>query len=296
MDSPVGSVTSEVKGLCRSGSPRTAARLSEQAPAQGKSRSGKGAGGAASSGGRPGAQGAALPAPLSEAVYRKALEELPDGARMATETCIQSWKVPPCSAPPAPAPTLPRRPSLSPIPSHRTTSSPPRSSSPSSSPSQATGAAGQSMAWIPRLASHRPGRPPARARALAQARSCGRRGRRRPCARLRRLCSPASPMLPALPLPGRAAWPLRAGWAEPTRFPAAGARPGSAGGQGRAPRALDLRGRREMHGRDMCGIRRAAAGQGGQRRDREGAQERAPRPAGRGAKAALLPVCLIVEA
>ena len=98
MDSPVGSVTT-VKGLCRAGSPRTGGRSSDMTSqsAQSKSRGGKAPSSAAaersSSSGRPGAQGGGLPAPLSEAVYRKALEELPDGARMATETCIQSWKV-----------------------------------------------------------------------------------------------------------------------------------------------------------------------------------------------------------
>ena len=76
MDSPVGAASSPI---CRSGSPRTTVRPSESASAQGKPRGGKGAA-ASAAGMRPGAQGTALPAPLSEAVYRKALEELPDGA------------------------------------------------------------------------------------------------------------------------------------------------------------------------------------------------------------------------
>lgn len=36
---------------------------------------------------------AKLPAPLSNGAYRKILKELPDGPRVAAETCVQFWKV-----------------------------------------------------------------------------------------------------------------------------------------------------------------------------------------------------------
>ena len=36
---------------------------------------------------------AQLPAPLSNGAYRKILKELPDGPRVAAETCVQFWKV-----------------------------------------------------------------------------------------------------------------------------------------------------------------------------------------------------------
>lgn len=34
-----------------------------------------------------------LPAPLAHGAYRKILKELPDGPRIAAETCVQFWKV-----------------------------------------------------------------------------------------------------------------------------------------------------------------------------------------------------------
>jgi len=34
-----------------------------------------------------------LPAPLANGAYRKMLKELPDGPRIAAETCVQFWKV-----------------------------------------------------------------------------------------------------------------------------------------------------------------------------------------------------------
>ncbi len=40
---------------------------------------------------------AQLPAPLSNGAYRKVLKELPDGPRVAAETCVQFWKVGICS-------------------------------------------------------------------------------------------------------------------------------------------------------------------------------------------------------
>jgi hypothetical protein len=36
---------------------------------------------------------AKLPAPLNNGAYRKILKELPDGPRIAAETCVQFWKV-----------------------------------------------------------------------------------------------------------------------------------------------------------------------------------------------------------
>jgi hypothetical protein len=36
-----------------------------------------------------------FPAPLSNGAYRKILKELPDGPRIATETCVKFWKVQP---------------------------------------------------------------------------------------------------------------------------------------------------------------------------------------------------------
>ena len=36
---------------------------------------------------------AKLPAPLSNGAYRKILKELPDGPRIAAETCVKFWKV-----------------------------------------------------------------------------------------------------------------------------------------------------------------------------------------------------------
>ena len=36
---------------------------------------------------------AKLPAPLNNGAYRKILNELPDGPRIAAETCVQFWKV-----------------------------------------------------------------------------------------------------------------------------------------------------------------------------------------------------------
>lgn len=36
---------------------------------------------------------AKLPAPLAHGAYRKILKELPDGPRIAAETCVQFWKV-----------------------------------------------------------------------------------------------------------------------------------------------------------------------------------------------------------
>lgn len=36
---------------------------------------------------------AKLPAPLSNGAYRQILKELPDGPRVAAETCVQFWKV-----------------------------------------------------------------------------------------------------------------------------------------------------------------------------------------------------------
>jgi hypothetical protein len=36
---------------------------------------------------------AKLPAPLTNGAYRKILKELPDGPRIAAETCVQFWKV-----------------------------------------------------------------------------------------------------------------------------------------------------------------------------------------------------------
>ena len=42
---------------------------------------------------------AKLPAPLNNGAYRKILKELPDGPRIAAETCVQFWKVCSCAPP-----------------------------------------------------------------------------------------------------------------------------------------------------------------------------------------------------
>eukprot|EP00960_Hanusia_phi_P029346 747902-Hanusia_phi.AAC.3 len=40
-----------------------------------------------------GAQDVPLPAPLANGAFKKILKELPEGARVAAETCVQFWKV-----------------------------------------------------------------------------------------------------------------------------------------------------------------------------------------------------------